>query len=224
MTEVGSRRCLDLDLHRVERSRFDSGALALLSGAIPDVLDLPHLRLYRNGRTGGPFVGGPPLTDLGRGPRRFPLTLHGGIQEICTALARAALKDAIRDEYGDVAEAPAEYAWLDDPDHEARFGAIPRNDRVEFDAIERIDRLRPHPQKRGVFRFRLTVAGQSVGDGVTIDDCEIADIKAEWPTALAPKMPRPHSDDDRYARISPESARRIAAIINGILEQPEAAR
>ena len=70
-------------------------------------------------------------------------------REICVALARAEVKDSVLEEYCDLAEAPEEYAWLGDAEHDVRYGALPRNDRVEFDAIERVDRLREHPHERG---------------------------------------------------------------------------
>jgi hypothetical protein len=60
-----------------------------------------------------------------------------------------------------------------------RYGALPRNDRVEFDAIERVDRLREHPHERGTWIFRLTVAGTRIGHGLVIEGCEISDLGAE---------------------------------------------
>jgi len=216
MSTVCPRRCVDLDLVRVERSRFDAGALALLSVEIPGVMSTRYLRLYRNGQTGEPFVGGVPLTGPRGRLRRSPLTLHGGVQELCTGLARATVKDSVLEEYGDLVEAPIEYAWLDDAEHEARFGRPPRNDGIVFEAIERVDRLREHPTERGTWMFRLSLAGLGVGDGVVIDGCEVTDLNAEFPTVLAPPVPR---SDDRYARIFPESARRIAEIIRETLDR-----
>jgi hypothetical protein len=211
MSEVGSRRCVDLDLVRIEKSRLGSGALALLSVEIPDVMATRHLRLYRRRRDGEPFVGGVPRQGPDGGLRRSPLTLSGQVQHFCTALARAELKCAVLEEH-DPLEVPENDLWLMDGDHDVRYGSFPRNDRVVFDAIERVDGLRQHPRERGTWIFRLTIAGLRIADGFVIEDCEISDLDAQCPTVLTPLVPR---SDQRYAYIHPESALRIAAAVRG---------
>lgn len=66
------------------------------------------------------------------------------------------------------------------------------------------------PYEHGTWIFRLSVAGLKAGDGVVVEDCEISDVNAEWPTILAPRVPW---SEERYAYIFPESAQRIASTI-----------
>lgn len=208
-----SGKPVDMLVDEVEKSAFAGGAYARVTVQMTGLIEMKHLRLYRRRRDGVPFVSGV-VRDPLPGQRRSPLTLDGNIQHACTAIVRDALRAALLENYPDPSEAPLEDLWLEDEDQLALYELrnLRRNRNVVLRTVESVDRVREHPTSSGRWLFRLRLF-----DGeVVVDDCEIADLDAEFPSVVGPLVAR---SQRRYIDFDGNFANRIVATVRDIRDQ-----
>jgi hypothetical protein len=208
-----SGRPVDLLIGDVEKSAFAGGAYARVTVHLTNLVTMTHLRLYRRRRDGVPFVSGV-VRDFLPGQRRSPLTLSGNIQHVCTAVVRDVLHAALMDNYPDAREAPLEELWLADEDQLAHFDlrGLRRSRDVVLHTLESVDRVREDPTSSGRWLFTLRLFGGEV----VVDDCEIDDLDAEFPSVVGPLVAR---SQRRYVDFDSSFASRIVATVRNVRDQ-----